>query len=264
MTALPILFKFLIAHFAGDFLLQPSRIVEKRRKSLFNLALVYHILIHLACILVVFLFDVDWLMVVVILTAHGLIDMLKAGAEIRLSRLVPEKTAGKHPGWNIWTFVVDQVLHLIVILVVWLVATGQSGVIDSFTVPDRWWLILLAYLVLTTPTGMLIGKLVRRWYEEILSGSEQATGTVTAGAGGLPKAGSWIGVIERVLTLSFILIGSFEAIGFLLAAKSILRIGDLKDDREHKKTEYILIGTLLSFGITIMTGLGLLLLLKEM
>lgn len=40
-----------------------------------------------------------------------------------------------------------------------------------------------------------------------------------------------------------------EAVGFLLAAKSVFRFGDLRDDQDRKRTEYVLIGTLLSFGL---------------
>jgi hypothetical protein len=47
----------------------------------------------------------------------------------------------------------------------------------------------------------------------------------------------------------------WEGIGFLLAAKSIFRFGDLKDKQDIKLTEYILIGTLLSFGIGILSAL---------
>jgi hypothetical protein len=50
-------------------------------------------------------------------------------------------------------------------------------------------------------------------------------------------------------------LGRWEAIGFLIAAKSVFRFGDLKDSRNRKLTEYILIGTLLSFGIAIVTGI---------
>jgi hypothetical protein len=53
----------------------------------------------------------------------------------------------------------------------------------------------------------------------------------------------------------FILTGHFEAIGFLLAAKSIFRFGDLKEAKDRKLTEYVLIGTLLSFGIALLIGL---------
>jgi hypothetical protein len=42
---------------------------------------------------------------------------------------------------------------------------------------------------------------------------------------------------------------------FLLAAKSIFRFGDLKKVKDRKLTEYVLIGTLLSFGIAILVGL---------
>jgi hypothetical protein len=44
-------------------------------------------------------------------------------------------------------------------------------------------------------------------------------------------------------------------IGFLLAAKSVFRFGDLTRAKNRKLTEYILIGTLLSFLIAIATGL---------
>jgi hypothetical protein len=49
--------------------------------------------------------------------------------------------------------------------------------------------------------------------------------------------------------------GHFDAIGFLLAAKSIFRFGDLKEAKDRKLTEYVLIGTLLSFGIALLIGL---------
>jgi hypothetical protein len=42
--------------------------------------------------------------------------------------------------------------------------------------------------------------------------------------------------------------------GFLLAAKSVFRFGDLKESKDRKLTEYVLIGTLLSFGIALLAG----------
>lgn len=67
---------------------------------------------------------------------------------------------------------------------------------------------------------------------------------------GLPNAGKVIGITERILTLIFMLLGQYEAIGFLLAAKSLLR---LKDDAMGK-SEYVLVGTQLSFGMAIVVG----------
>lgn len=76
----------------------------------------------------------------------------------------------------------------------------------------------------------------------------------------LSNAGKFIGMLERLLVFIFIVTGHWEGIGFLLAAKSVFRFGDLKESKDRKMTEYILIGTLLSFSIALTVGL----LLKEL
>ncbi len=65
----------------------------------------------------------------------------------------------------------------------------------------------------------------------------------------LPNAGKLIGIVERWLTLALILVHQFSIVGFLLAAKSILRF------RDNEKNEYVLVGTMLSFGIAILVGI---------
>lgn len=72
---------------------------------------------------------------------------------------------------------------------------------------------------------------------------------------GLKDGGLWIGYIERFLILTFVLMSYHEGIGFLLAAKSIFRFGELKNETEIKRTEYILIGTLLSFVLAVCVGM---------
>jgi hypothetical protein len=71
----------------------------------------------------------------------------------------------------------------------------------------------------------------------------------------LRNAGRYIGIIERLFVFGFIVMGRWEAIGFLIAAKSVFRFNDLKETNNRKLTEYILIGTLLSFGIAMITGI---------
>jgi hypothetical protein len=71
----------------------------------------------------------------------------------------------------------------------------------------------------------------------------------------LQSAGKWIGMLERLLVFTFIILGKWEGVGFLLAAKSVFRFGDLKDAKNMKLTEYVLIGTLLSFGVAILMGI---------
>ena len=67
----------------------------------------------------------------------------------------------------------------------------------------------------------------------------------------LENAGKLIGILERILVLTFVVIGKWEVIGFLIAAKTILRY----KDTDTIKTEYVLIGTMLSFGTAILLGI---------
>lgn len=71
---------------------------------------------------------------------------------------------------------------------------------------------------------------------------------------GLPNAGKWIGYIERILVLTFIYTHNVSGIGFLLAAKSIFRFGDLSKAKDINITKYVLIGTLSSFAISTIIG----------
>jgi hypothetical protein len=76
--------------------------------------------------------------------------------------------------------------------------------------------------------------------------------------GTLRGAGTYIGILERLFIIIAILTSNLSVIGFLLAAKSVFRFGDLSRSEDRKLTEYILIGTLLSFLIAILTGMVLL------
>ncbi len=75
----------------------------------------------------------------------------------------------------------------------------------------------------------------------------------SASCDNIRNAGALIGNLERILTTIFVIIGQYEAIGFIIAAKSILRFKDT--DTDTAKTEYVLAGTFLSFGIAIVCGL---------
>ena len=72
----------------------------------------------------------------------------------------------------------------------------------------------------------------------------------------LPNAGKWIGILERVLVLTFVLTAQFQAIGFLIAAKSILRISVKSEAHARLLSEYVLVGTFISFAIAILIGLS--------
>ena len=63
---------------------------------------------------------------------------------------------------------------------------------------------------------------------------------------GLPKGGATIGFLERGLIYILVVGGQPASIGFLIAAKSILRFGVIDENRAV--SEYVIIGTLASFG----------------
>ena len=67
------------------------------------------------------------------------------------------------------------------------------------------------------------------------------------------KVGATIGVLERLLIVTLLLVGADAAIGFVVAAKTIARFR-LLDDRDF--AEYYLLGTLASVSVAIVTALA--------
>jgi hypothetical protein len=66
------------------------------------------------------------------------------------------------------------------------------------------------------------------------------------------NAGEWIGILERLVVLTFVFTDSFAAIAFALTAKSIARFKEL----ENKDfAEYYLLGTSASVAIALMVGM---------
>ena len=144
----------------------------------------------------------------------------------------------------------DQAGHLAAVVLIWfiLLGSGRGGatvyVVDLLR-GDAFWIIAVAYAIVIWPCGIVVGRLTERWRDE-----------AAASANGLSGAGLWIGRLERVLVVTFVLLDRFEAIGFLIAAKSILRIGEVTGHNDRRQAEYILVGTMLSLILAIVTGLA--------
>lgn len=222
--------KLFLAHLLGDFLLQSNRwVADKEKKKHKSIYLYLHTILHgvLAFILVG---KSDFIPLAILLaTTHGLIDYLKL-------RFQKNKTKRS------W-FMIDQTLHFIILIGITLLYTNETFVFIGFD--THFWLLLTGIIFLTKPTSILIKNVISIWTPENKNSHDDS----------LSNAGNYIGILERLFVFSFILTGHFEAIGFLLAAKSIFRFGDLKEAKDRKLTEYVLIGTLLSFGIALFTGL---------
>lgn len=243
-----------LAHICGDFYFQPSSWVKDRyKKHLKSIRLYQHVLIHTVFVFTILLcagysFDIVLYGSAFILVTHLFIDLVKS----HLPRT---------PSY----FFIDQIMHILMLVVMWGCITNQyDKVMETLLVKVDYKLVvvLIAYTLVLKPTAIIISMLLEQW-SEIARGSsnnsdDKKESSITTAEGedikSLVSAGKVIGMVERVLILTFVLLNQFSGVGFLLAAKSVFRFGDLKEKNDHKMTEYVMLGTLLSVTITILVG----------
>ncbi|HBH05657.1 MAG TPA: DUF3307 domain-containing protein [Flavobacteriales bacterium] len=224
------LLKLILAHLIGDFLLQFRSWVQKKEEKKGASPILYiHVLIH--GLLVLLLLGIEyWPLAALVTLGHLIIDLMK---------LYLQKPATK----TLW-FIGDQILHFALLILLWYLwfspELSFAGMLES----ELLLVYLIAVLFLTQPMAITLYVVMKPWSDLISGHSDES----------LENAGRSIGILERLLVFSFIVLQQWEAVGFLLAAKSVFRFGDLRETQSRKLTEYILIGTLLSFGIAILVG----------
>ncbi len=238
------------SHLVADFWLQgDGDVLAKRRFQFF--AYLKHGATHaLGAYVFAGLWSV-WQIPAVVLVSHPAIDGLK---EAFLRWLVPRDAEGKPLAqWKFWTIIFDQALHLAVLAATVAVLShyGRIAVEPywSTLLGNPMWLKTLVFLsgaVLTIfAGGVLVGVLVKPLLREIRA-ARQPKG-ISPEQRGLENGGRLIGQLERALIFLFILSSQAAGVGFLIAAKSIFRFGELKDNETRMEAEYIIIGTMLSF-----------------
>lgn len=231
----------LLGHLIGDFVLQTDELCKKKReKGLCSWFMWVHSLIVAGLIWLAF-GDLNffWGGVITFLS-HLLIDAVKSWLERK----------GQHVGY----FVADQVLHMLIIgLVCWMYGDGWR---QFDWVPEEFVLlgpaIACAVLLCVKPANILI-KGVFEWYQIEIPASAKKNGN------DLKNAGALIGSVERLIILVLMLLGQYEAVGFVVAAKSLMRF----KDSEGAKAEYVLVGTLLSLCVAMICAMGVLM-VKEL
>ena len=221
------LIRLLAAHLLTDFVLQPKSWVDARRqKHLAAKEFWWHIGLTALVAAWFTCFDTWWVPVIILVT-HGLIDWWKSFRED-----------------SIRYFIIDQILHLIVIGVIWFLKFPQNftslNLLQTCVLDPKTWIISIAIIFLSNPVGITIGILTKQFRDKIENHEEQS----------LENAGAWIGILERLIIFFLVLINQYEAIGLLIAAKSIIRL----KEGEQKMSEYVLVGTLISVSAAIATG----------
>ena len=274
-----VLIPFLLIHIICDFYLQPDSWIEAKKAHTYRSSKLYlHSVLHgVGLILPALVLNIDWrstlCLVVIVAVTHFVIDLWKV-------------TTPK--GNNVAYFVIDQALHVLVLAAIaFHVTDGVS--IDAVLQHEHFSngvLVVCAYLLILKPTSIVISAVLNKYpivnpvdvnevkTEAKTEADTQAvtdTQTVTNSAAapvisvspakdestnvsGLVAGGELIGYLERLLILTFALVGSYAAVGVVLAAKSIFRFGELNQSANRSMTEYVLIGSLLSVVITTLIG----------
>jgi hypothetical protein len=229
-----LLIRLIIAHLLTDFVFQSNSWVNQRFKDGWHSRYLY--LHGVIAGILAYLFSGLWSFIwipIAIAATHIVIDGLKT----------------KYKD-NIQLFLLDQLGHFAVILAIWLwiINPGPEDMAvlaQTFLPGIKIWVIVAAYLIIIWPSSVLISKLTEQWRNDVID--EEPAHTKDRS---LENAGRWIGRLERFLILTLVLLKQYEAIGLLVAAKSIFRFS-----KSRNVGEYILIGTLISFTIAIIVGL---------
>lgn len=223
--------KLILAHILGDFAFQPKKWVkDKEKKRIRSRYLYFHIVVHAVLLLLVLQFNTAYFgAIALIVGSHYLIDL----AKLYTMKLWDSR----------WLFFIDQLLHIVVLAAV--VYYYFPYPIEPSVLFSEKIVLLLTFLLLTTVvSSVVMNVIISKW--KLKNTSKKS----------LKKAGTYIGVLERLFIFLLIVVNYWEGIGFLLAAKSIFRFGDLTKAKDRRLTEYILIGTLLSFGLAVVCGAG--------
>lgn len=228
----------LFGHLVGDFYLQGESMCSSKHEKGWRSPWLYA---HMAIVFLVawcVSWSVGfWWVALVIAVLHGFADWIKASLQ---------KKCNAHA-----LFWGDQVVHVLVIaLVAWFYCRWCGW--------TEWeWLsgyraaMILSFVFCMWPANFFIGDFLTMIKVEKREG-EVAAQKVTLDASRV------IGSIERVLVFLFVWLGQFSAIGFLIAAKSVMRFPEM--GKEGNNAEYYLVGSLLSFGLSIVMAASIIIL----
>lgn len=217
----------LMAHVIGDFYLQSDKYCKQKELLKIKSPFLYiHSVIAGLLSWGVVPFADFWIFALIIGGTHLLIDTMKT-----------------YMRKGLWAFTTDQIAHILILCLIscqyrpaFHLPIQSMDFLDVLSIP----LFTLAILCCLKPTNIFI-KLILDNYK---IGAEESCKSIK-------NAGALIGNLERILAMVFVLIGQYEAVGFIIAAKSLLRF----KDTDIAKTEYVLAGTLLSFGMATLYGL---------
>lgn len=226
----------IIAHLLADYIFQPHKWSNLKGQKVVSVQHFYHVVVVFICSYILSFNYNFWAAALVLTILHFGTDVLKSYLQIKAQR------NNKNTNY----FFYDQALHLIVLSIVSILYLHFYQVNYIVDLPYNTVLIIFGFVLLSKPTNIFMKNIFMAFEIEtpINPSGEEDTSEKS-----LPNAGKLIGIMERYLVFSLILVSQFSAVGLIIAAKSILRY------KSSYKNEYILVGTLLSFGIATVIGI---------
>jgi hypothetical protein len=227
------LLSLLIAgHALADFVLQTRWMILRKHRPAGLLAHGAVVALAHSAALIPFFAPAVFIAVAGITFAHILIDAVKVAVQRRF------------PSRPLLWFFADQAAHLVVIALAWVWLVPHAHLLPAVTVDPS----------TLTAIGILAAA-----YAFNVNGMSAVVLSVLAPLGITPSEGALhqpspgvgrvIGILERLFTLTLILMDQWAALALLVAAKSLARFKDLE---ERRLAEYYLVGTLVSlFGATL-------------
>lgn len=225
----------LTAHLLADFVLQTDYMIAHKQK--------YRILaLHGLIVGITTIFALGGCTLLAISVTAGII----------ISHIAMDYIKVRYLGDTLRAFTLDQAIHLAVIAAITAWRPDLSGM--------GWWAELAGqqqaqlYAGMTFASGTIIGVplggvLIKKLVAPISPSQPPSSSTNSEQPlTGMVQGGKYIGWLERAITMMLILTGKAEGVGFLIAAKSILRLRDISTNEDRHVAEYIIIGTFLSFG----------------
>lgn len=252
-----LIFNLLVVHLICDFYLQNQTICKNKIKlSIRGYSLWMHAII-IGLLTLIAIWDINgWWLALLVSVVHFLVDWLKSVFELKCNIYIIDKKNntienGVNRRYGLYFFISDQIIHILFIIFVsfiwyksnnnwsqfnWLQHLFQTHSLRVYTI--------IALLIIIKPINILILQILR--FCKLNDGTECDNQENF-------HAGALIGYTERCLMLIFVIMAQYEALGFLIAAKSLLRFSEASSG--NTKSEYVLAGTLLSLIFSIFIGL---------
>lgn len=226
----------IISHLLGDFYLQTAKIAKcknakinfdcngckkcKRNNKLNFRYMFMHILMYSVPFVVLF-FMTNWISalisIFIILLSHGIIDSLSCFFNKKAKQTL--------------IFIIDQSLHISILYFIYKKLNFNS-LFEEYSLAIK---TIFIVLILMVPCSIFINKLFEDLYPETKNK-------------GIFDIGSFIGILERFLTIIFAYFENFAAIAIIITVKTWARTNDLKEPEFRNK---YLLGTLASLVLAL-------------